>query len=166
MESVFNILNDDLTDKIINIRIDDIEKSISILENKMLLSSHLLKELDIDKMDKRYWNNEYNFNNRYSILFNDLVYSSEIYLYNTIYYGNVIFVFIQTTAEDDFITILSEEIRNPTMLQLCSFSKDYIGTDYTITIARDWVFIPRSCYDKYGLILNNNIEYIELSLAH
>jgi len=166
MENAFNILNDDLINKIINIRIDDIEKSIFILENKMLSSSHLLKDVDIYKMHKMYWNNEDDFNSRYCISFNDLVYSCDTYLYNTIFYGKVIFVFIQTLENNDFITKLSQEITNPTMLQLCSFSKDYIDIDYENNIVDGYLFIPQSCYEKYGLIKNNNIEYIELFITH
>ena len=147
-----DIFPDDVIIKILDTRCDDIERDIYKLRCKLDSVKNSVKGLSIEKKSKEQLDeeleystrnggdnednedNEEGFNGRYNIYFDNLHYSCENYLYNTIYYGECIMKHTIIYYDDnydieDYALFESEVIRNPIMLDLLRFTSKYVDED-------------------------------------
>jgi len=168
--SYFDIIDDDLIVKILDIRCNDIENIVTILENDMSRLSFELGFLTIelktkDELDE-YDLDDYNYNNKYNINYGEFTYCSDIYLFKIIFYGGVIFV---STIYEDFINdqdnykvVLSEFFINPTMFQLVIFTAISNNLESSHPYIEGVNVLSKKAIKSYKIVPEYGITYIEM----
>jgi hypothetical protein len=153
--------------KILNIRCNDIENVLTTLENDMSCLLFQLEFLTIElKTTHSYDPYDYNYNDKYNINYGKFTYSSNIYLFNIIYYGKVRFVsFIlenYINNKDNFEVAQSEIFINPTMFQLVQFTSISNDLEPCNSYIEGVNFLSKQSCNNYNILPEEDVTYLEM----
>ena len=159
----FDLLTDDLIEKILDISLDDYDNQISLLNDKMKTIEDLLEPLS------SYYDEEEDIT---IINYDNITYSLEYNLFDRIYENNMIIInkyneFFSTENVDggDYI---SNELNNPSYFDiLLEANKAVIYTgDYHHTFFEGINKIDKEdVYEYFGIIPKDNYNYYEFMLG-
>jgi len=180
MNNLFNILNDDLINKIIDIRTDEINEEIKMASRFIDDYKHSYQDLKItnktnEEMEKFILameeDDEYilSYNDKYNITYKNFSYSCDTFLFDTIHCGNVVFVFyfcdIINTPNQYYSFICPKIFKNPTMFNLMNFTSFYIEK-YNLNNTHNYIegfnILNESSYEMYDIEPIKGVKYIEL----
>lgn len=183
MNNVLNILPDDLINKIIDIRTDEIEYEIKMASRFIDNINHSYQDLKITNKTNEEMEefilamkeeDEYilSYNDKYNITYKNFSYSCDTFLFDTIHCGNVVFVFyfcdvINTPNQYSFF-ICPKIFKNPTMFNLITFTSLYIekhNLNNTHNYIEGFNILNESSYERYDIEPIKGVEYIELMLG-
>ena len=180
MNNLFNILNDDLINKIIDIRTNEINEEIEMASRFIDDYKHSYQDLKItnktnEEMEEFILamkeDDEYilSYNDKYNITYKIFSYSCNTFLFETIYSGNVVFVFyfcdIINTPNQYYSFICPKIFKNPTMFNLMNFTSFYIEK-YNLNNTHNYIegfnILNESSYERYDIEPIKGVKYIEL----
>jgi hypothetical protein len=165
--SYFDIIDEDLIVKILDIRCNDIEYMIHKLEYNINYGSFELGFLTIKlKTTHEFDKDHYNYNDKYNINYGSFIYCSDIFLFKIIYYGRVIFV---SYIYEDYINdlhhyevVISEIFINPTMFILVLFTAISNNFKTSYPYIDGFNILSKKTIKKYNIVPEYGITYIEM----
>ena len=172
--SYIDTLTDDLFEKILDIRCDDVEKEIKSLNKKLnklgkKLIPFLLQYIGDEYMDDDY--DDPSFNDFWSIYYEDVCYSMSDYLYSNFDDDNYIVIintFSEYFSEEDGETYVSQKMFKPTYFDiLVEAGKSVLKTkDFHHHFLEGLNPISHDkLYNYTGLKPKKNINYYEFMLG-
>jgi hypothetical protein len=167
-----DIFPDDVIIKIFDKRCDDIEEEIDRLENNNEYFIQLFDDLSItkktddelDELDDRE-ENTLNYNDKYNIEYGEYTYCCDIFLFDTICIGEVIFVLHlcdYINDPDDYNVIESDITTNPTMFDLIYFTSSNYIIENRHPYIEGFNILGEGSYESYDIIPEEGVVYIEL----
>ena len=169
--SYFDIIDDDLIVKILDIRCNDIENIVATLENNMLnllfeLGFLTIEQKTIDTLDKYEYSYIYHQNHKYNIIYGGFIYWSDIYLFKIIFYGKVTFVSIlyedYINDQDNYEVVESYIYINPTMFQLLAFTAICNDFESYHNYIEGFNVLSKKAIKSYKIVPQYGITYIEM----
>jgi len=168
-----DIFPDDVIIKIFDTRCDDIEEEIDRLENNNEYFLEQFEDLiitkktddELDELDEDREENTLNYNDKYNIEYGEYTYCCDIFLFDTICIGEVIFVLHlcdYINDPDDEIIIESDVKINPTMFDLIYFTSSNYSIENRHPYIEGFNILPESCYESYDIVPEEGVIYIEL----
>tara|TARA_S200002703_G_scaffold122494_1_gene108435 strand:+ start:173 stop:691 length:519 start_codon:yes stop_codon:yes gene_type:complete len=170
--SYINYLSDDLFEKILDIRCDDIEKEIKSLNKKLIKLKKKLIPFSLEYVGTQYIDyDDYEYNECWCIHYEDVSYCMSDYLYSNFDDDNYIVLVskhCEYFSEEGGETYISKKMFKPTFFDiLVEASKSVLKTkDYHHRFLEGLNRI--SNYDIYnyaGIRPNKNIRYYEFMLG-